>query len=89
MVSEALKPFTDGPRPHYVSNVTELICTTQLRLDPEATLFLIASKTFTTQETMHNASKAQQWISMLGHRAIASHFVALSTNRRRPGIWSI
>ena len=82
MVSEALKPLIDGPRPHYVSNVDGAhLHDTIAALDPEATLFLIASKTFTTQETMHNASKAQQWISdTLGHRAIASHFAALSTN---------
>ncbi len=82
MVSEALKPLIDGPRPHYVSNVDGAhLHDTITALDPEATLFLIASKTFTTQETMHNASKAQQWISdALGHGAIASHFAALSTN---------
>ena len=82
MISEALKPLIDGPRPHYVSNVDGAhFHDTVSALDPETTLFLIASKTFTTQETMHNASKAQQWISeALGHGAIASHFAALSTN---------
>ena len=82
MISEALKPLIDGPRPHYVSNVDGAhFHDAVAALDPETTLFLIASKTFTTQETMHNASKAQQWISdALGHGAIASHFVALSTN---------
>jgi len=59
MVSEALKPWIDGPKPHYVSNVDGAHLHDVLgELEPETTLFLIASKTFTTQETMHNAAKA-------------------------------
>ena len=82
MVSEALKPLIDGPKPHYVSNVDGAhLHDTLCDLDPETTLFLIASKTFTTQETMHNAEKAQQWIAeALGLDAIPDHFAALSTN---------
>ena len=64
MVSEALKPMIDGPKLHYVSNVDgahlhDVVAT----LNPQTTLILIASKTFTTQETMHNACKAKKWIS--------------------------
>ncbi|MGB0359688.1 MAG: glucose-6-phosphate isomerase [Litorivicinaceae bacterium] len=82
MVSEALKPWIDGPKPHYVSNVDGAHLHDVLgELEPETTLFLIASKTFTTQETMHNAAKAQQWIAdALGADAIPHHFAALSTN---------
>jgi glucose-6-phosphate isomerase len=82
MVSEALKPFLDGPKPHYVSNVDGAHLHDILKdLDPETTLFLVASKTFTTQETMHNAVKAKEWIiNSLGVGGITHHFSALSTN---------
>lgn len=82
MVSEALKPMIDGPRPHYVSNLDGAHLHDVLAsLDPQTTLILIASKTFTTQETMHNAHKAKQWISSeLGETAVTEHFAALSTN---------
>ena len=82
MVSEALKPMIDGPRVHYVSNVDGAHLHDVLAaLNPQTTLILIASKTFTTQETMHNAYKAKQWISsVLGETAVAEHFAALSTN---------
>ena len=82
MVSEALKPYIDGPKPHYVSNVDGAHLHDVLTdLDPETTLVLIASKTFTTQETMHNAKKAQRWIAdSSGQQAVAHHFAALSTN---------
>ena len=64
MVSEALKPMIDGPRVHYVSNVDGAHLHDVLAaLNPQTTLILIASKTFTTQETMHNAYKAKRWIS--------------------------
>ena len=82
MVSEALRPLIDGPTPHYVSNVDGAhLHDVLVDLDPETTLFLVASKTFTTQETMHNATKAQRWVAdALGREAISSHFAALSTN---------
>ena len=82
MVSEALRPLIDGPTPHYVSNVDGAhLHDVLVDLDPETTLFLVASKTFTTQETMHNAIKAQRWVvDALGREAISSHFAALSTN---------
>lgn len=84
MISEALKPLISGPKPHYVSNVDGAHVHDVLQtLNPETTLVLVASKTFTTQETMHNARKAQRWISdALGQDAISNHFVALSTNRQ-------
>lgn len=82
MVAEALKPMINGPRLHYVSNVDGAhLHDVLVTLDPHTTLILIASKTFTTQETMHNAAKAKQWISSaLGENAIAEHFAALSSN---------
>jgi glucose-6-phosphate isomerase len=84
MAVEALKPFTrSGPRLHFVSNVDGThLGETLLSLRPETTLFTIASKTFTTQETMANARSARAWFlkSAQDERAIAKHFVALSTN---------
>ncbi|MEL6358678.1 MAG: glucose-6-phosphate isomerase, partial [Bacteroidota bacterium] len=84
MVTEALRPYwIDGIQVHYVSNIDGSdLSETLKRVDPETTLFLIASKTFTTQETMTNARSARSWF--LQHakddKAIAKHFVALSTN---------
>jgi len=85
MVIDALKDFHTGKlRCHFVTNVdaTE-ISDVMRRLDPETTLFLVASKSFTTQETMANARTARDWL--VAHyggddAAVASHFVALSTN---------
>ena len=86
MVTEALRPYRrDDLDLHFVSNVDgSHIAEVLKRVDPEATLFLVASKTFTTQETMANAHSARSWF--LGHakdeRHIARHFVALSTNAK-------
>ncbi len=84
MVTEALKPYAhSGPRPHFVSNIDGTHITETLNgLDPERTLFIVASKTFTTQETLTNAHTARRWLlEHLGDEdAIAKHFVALSTN---------
>lgn len=84
MVTHALTPFVDGRlRVHFVSNVDPTaIVDTLRRVDPETTLFLVASKSFTTQETMLNAQTARRWvIEQLGDEAaIARHFVAMSTN---------
>jgi glucose-6-phosphate isomerase len=85
MVCEALKHYADGPGAYFVSNVdgTDMAETLKL-LDPETTLFLVASKTFTTQETMTNAGTARQWlVDALGEKATASHFAALSTNAEK------
>ncbi|KAJ0001992.1 hypothetical protein NQD34_001788 [Periophthalmus magnuspinnatus] len=84
MVTEALKPYAkDGPRVWFVSNIDGThIAKTLAQLNPETTLFIIASKTFTTQETITNAESAKAWF--LEHAkdkaAVAKHFVALSTN---------
>ena len=84
MVTEALRPYWQpGIRPHFVSNVDGThIAETLKRLDPETTLFMIASKTFTTQETMTNAHRARDWfISHAGQAEfVKKHFVAISTN---------
>lgn len=83
MACEALKPYQRSDlRPHFVSNVDGAHLThTLARLDPARTLFIVASKTFTTQETMTNAASARAWLtSALGEDAVARHFVAVSTN---------
>jgi glucose-6-phosphate isomerase len=86
MAVEALKPFTrTGPRVHFVSNVDGThLGETLLGLRPETTLFTIASKTFTTQETMTNARSARTWFLASAHdeAAVARHFVAISTNEK-------
>src|SRR3569833_1682878 len=85
-VTEALKPYgRDGLRPHFVSNIDGThISETLRRLDPETTLFVIASKTFITQETLTNAHSARAWFLARAkdEAAVAKHFVALSTNAR-------
>jgi glucose-6-phosphate isomerase len=86
MVTEALKPYWKrGMQPYFVSNVDAThIDETLKKINPEETLFLIASKTFTTQETMTNAHTAREWfLRSAGDEAhIAKHFVALSTNEK-------
>ena len=83
MVTEALKHYQkDNLHVHFVSNVdgTHMVETLK-NLNPETTLFCVASKTFTTQETMTNARTARAWlVGALGEDAVAKHFVALSTN---------
>lgn len=83
MVTEALKHYKTPLNLHFVSNVDGThIVETLKKVDPETTLFLIASKTFTTQETMSNAHTARQWFLDSGAQEsdIAKHFAALSTN---------
>jgi glucose-6-phosphate isomerase len=83
MICEALKPYCDGPGVRFVSNVDATDFVEKTRgLDPAETLFVVASKTFMTEETMTNARTARRWlIEALGdERAVARHFVALSTN---------
>jgi glucose-6-phosphate isomerase len=87
MVCAALKPYqSDALRAHFVSNVdgTHLMDTVR-GLDAETTLFIVASKTFTTQETMTNAHSARDWlVAALGSdEAVGHHFVAVSTNAER------
>jgi glucose-6-phosphate isomerase len=87
MASEALRPYWQPDLvPHFVSNVDGTdIAETLKQLDPERALFVVASKTFTTQETMANAHTARSWlVEKLGsERAVGRHFVALSTNAER------
>jgi glucose-6-phosphate isomerase len=83
MVTEALRPYHTHIRPHFVSNVDGThLAETLKKVDHETTLFIIASKTFTTQETMTNAESAKQWfLEKSGGRGhVANHFVAVSTN---------
>lgn len=82
MVCSALKHFKTRLNVHFVSNVDgNHIAETLKSLDPETTLFIIASKTFTTQETMTNAASAKDWFLKKGQPDdVAQHFVALSTN---------
>ena len=83
MITEALRPYKNHLQMHFVSNVDGThIAETLKKIDPETTLFLVASKTFTTQETMTNALTARDWfINIAGDKAhVAKHFAALSTN---------
>src|SRR5690606_6194418 len=83
MVTLALEPYTRADlRAHYVSNVDGAhMHDTLKRLDPRSTLFIVASKTFTTDETMTNAGTARDWIAdTLGEEAVPNHFAAVSTN---------
>uniref|UniRef100_A0A0K2UB18 Glucose-6-phosphate isomerase n=1 Tax=Lepeophtheirus salmonis TaxID=72036 RepID=A0A0K2UB18_LEPSM len=83
MVTEALKPYQVGPNVHFVSNIDGThMATTLKKVNPETTLFIIASKTFTTQETITNATTAKEWFLNVAKdpSAVAKHFVALSTN---------
>ena len=85
MVCEALRPYHRHIRPHFVSNVDGThLAETLKRVNPETTLFIIASKTFTTQETMTNAESAKRWfLEATGGRGdVARHFVAVSTNSK-------
>jgi glucose-6-phosphate isomerase len=92
MVSEALRPFwQEGLHVHFVSNVdASHIHQVLKRCDPATTLFIVASKTFTTQETLTNAHTARAWIvGALGEAAVAKHFCALSTNAKAVGEFGI
>jgi glucose-6-phosphate isomerase len=85
MVTEALKPYWKHITPHFVSNVDGThIVETLKKLNPETTLFIIASKTFTTQETMTNAETARKWFLEKTQQKgdVAKHFVAVSTNEK-------
>jgi glucose-6-phosphate isomerase len=83
MVTEALKAYSNHLKLHFVSNVDGSHIAEALKnLDPKTTLFMIASKTFTTQETMANAYSARDWFLKSGGNEtdVAKHFVAISTN---------
>uniref|UniRef100_A0A8D8PL51 Glucose-6-phosphate isomerase n=1 Tax=Cacopsylla melanoneura TaxID=428564 RepID=A0A8D8PL51_9HEMI len=86
MVTEALKPFAVGPRVHFVSNIDGTHLAEVLKkVNPETVLFIVASKTFTTQETITNATSAKTWFLKQANdpSAVAKHFVALSTNEAK------
>ncbi len=93
MVTEALKPYwVEGIQVYFVSNVDGThIAETLKKLNAEETLFLIASKTFTTQETLTNAHTARTWfVEKTGNeKHIATHFVALSTNEKAVNAFGI
>ena len=85
MITEALRPYKNHLTMHFVSNVDGTHIVEALKgLNPETTLFLVASKTFTTQETMTNAQTARDWLldAAKDDKAVALHFVALSTNAK-------
>ena len=85
MATNALTAYRDkNIRLHFVSNVDGTDITENLRsCDPETTLFIVSSKTFTTQETMTNANTARKWlVNALGEDAVSKHFVAVSTNTK-------
>lgn len=81
MVTQSLKPFHDGPNVHFVSNIDSSHITDVLAdLNPKRTLILIASKTFTTIETMTNAKTALSWMKeAVGEQNVSEHFAAIST----------
>jgi len=84
MVTEALKPYQIGPNVHFVSNIDGThVAEVLKKVKPETTLFVIASKTFTTQETITNAETCKTWflLSAKNPSYVAKHFVALSTNK--------
>ncbi len=84
MITEALKHYHDGPDCRFISNVDATDFAEKTGdLDPAETLFIVASKTFTTQETMTNAETARKWLlkKLKDKKAVAKHFVALSTNK--------
>jgi glucose-6-phosphate isomerase len=93
MVTEALKPYSKkGLNVHFVSNVDGThIAEALKKVDPETVLFIIASKTFTTQETLANADSAKAWFltSAKDEKAVAKHFVALSTNAKSVSAFGI
>ncbi len=85
MVTEALKPYAGPLRMHFVSNIDGTHLAEVLKkVDPEGVLFLVASKTFTTQETMTNAETARNWLIQhtINSSAVAKHFAAISTNTK-------
>jgi len=86
MVSEALHPYAKNITVHFISNIDQVnLLNTLENLSPETTLFLIASKTFSTQETMTNAESARDWLlkSAKDKSAVPKHFIALSTNKEK------
>ena len=86
MVTEALTYYSQGIRPHFISNIDPDFTSKLLeKLNPETTLFIIVSKTFTTIETLENANKVRAWfIDNASENVIKDHFVAISNNTETP-----
>ncbi len=85
MVTQALKKYwAEDVQCYFISNIDGTACAEVLgQVDPEETLFIVASKTFTTIETLTNARTCREWlVKALGEAAVANHFVALSTNAK-------
>ncbi len=81
MVTQSLRCFRDGPQPRFVSNLDENDIKDMLDgLNPETTLFIVASKSFTTVETMTNARRAKAWLEASIEGDVGRHFCAISTN---------
>jgi glucose-6-phosphate isomerase len=91
MVTGALAPYHDGPRLHFVANVDAAhLAGTVKTLDPARTLVIVASKTFTTIETMTNAASTRRWIvEALGEAAVAAHFCAVSSAEEKAAAFGI
>ena len=91
MATLALTPYLDGPRVHYVSNIDGAhIHDTLKGLHPASTLVIVASKTFTTIETMTNAATAREWLSRaVGAKNVGRHFAALSSATEKTAEWGI
>ena len=92
MVTAALKKYwAEDIACHFISNIDGTACAEVLsRINPEETLFIVASKTFTTIETLTNARTCREWlINALGEKAVANHFVALSTNAKAVAAFGI
>ena len=91
MATEALRPYWSSLKAHFVSNVDSTHLAEAVReLDPARTLFIVASKTFTTQETLMNARSARAWLlQRLPEAAVPKHFVAVSTNAAEVAMFGI
>jgi glucose-6-phosphate isomerase len=92
MVTEALRPYKNHLNLHFVSNVDGThIAETLKKVNPETTLFIVASKTFTTQETMTNANSARDWFLKTAKDVafVKDHFVAVSTNAKAVSVFGI
>ena len=91
MVTEALSYYSKGVKPHFISNIDSDFTSKLLKdLNPETTLFIIVSKTFTTIETLENANKIRVWfIDNASENAIKDHFIAISNNTEAPKTFGI
>ncbi|MEM5468210.1 glucose-6-phosphate isomerase [Celeribacter marinus] len=91
MAYEAMQPYVDGPRCHFVSNVDGAhIHDVLARVNPQTTLIIVASKTFTTIETMTNAQTARDWlVPHIGEDGVSKHFAALSTAKDKTAAFGI